>query len=411
MLKGNQCNEGLDGLRSGTALRILMLCYEYPPLGGGGGRAVDGLARALVALGHAVDLVTMGFRGQPAREVVQGVKVHRVPCFRSQKHTCRLDEAASYLLPALVKAHGLAAGSRYDITHGHFLLPDGLIAELLRRLRGLPYIITTHGSDVPGYNPHRLKRSHCLVRPLWQRVAQGAACVICPSEALQSLFAACCPEVDTVSIPYGFDSARFDPEDQPRKRRILVVTRMLERKGVQYLLDAVRDLDLGHEIHIVGDGPYLNELKALARGARPRIVFYGWLDNDSEQLRELYRSSQIFVLASEVENFPVSLLEAMAARLAIVTTRGTGCQEVVGDAAALVAPRDRDALRAAVLRLTADPEHTCRLGAAARRRLEVLFGWRPIAKRYVDLYRRFGARGTAIPSPQYETRQDRTTAA
>jgi glycosyltransferase involved in cell wall biosynthesis len=390
-----------------------MLCYEYPPLGGGGGRAVDGLARTLAALGHAVDVVTMGFRGQPAREVIQGVKVHRVPCFRSHKHKCRLDEAASYLLPALIKAHRLATASRYDITHGHFLLPDGLNAEVMRRLRGLPYIITTHGSDVPGYNPHRLKCSHRLVRPLWQRVAQGAACVICPSEALRTLFAACCPEVDTKLIPYGFDSARFDP-DHPREQRILLVTRMLKRKGVQYLLDAVRDFDLRHEIHIVGDGPYLDALRELARGSRPRIVFHGWLDNDSDQLRELYRSSQIFVLASEAENFPVSLLEAMAARLAIVTTRGTGCQEVVGDAAVLVPPRDHDALRAALLGLTANAEHARRLGAAARERLEVLFGWRGIAERHVELYHRFRARGPhslGCAPPERDVGQGRTMTA
>jgi glycosyltransferase involved in cell wall biosynthesis len=143
----------------------------------------------------------MGFCGQPAHEVIQGVNVHRVPCMRGHKYKCRLDEAASYLLPALIKAYRLAAASRYDIAHGHFLLPDGLNAELLRRLRGLPYVITTHGSDVPGYNPHRLKRSHRLLRPLWRRVAKGTACVICPSEALRTLFAACCPEIEAKLIP------------------------------------------------------------------------------------------------------------------------------------------------------------------------------------------------------------------
>jgi glycosyltransferase involved in cell wall biosynthesis len=47
--------------------------------------------------------------------------------------------------------------------------------------------------------------------------------------------------------------------------------------------------------------------------------------------------------------------------------------------------------------LIADPQRACRLGAAARERLEALFGWRTIAERYVDLYRRFGGRGTQTP--------------
>jgi glycosyltransferase involved in cell wall biosynthesis len=167
---------------------------------------------------------------------------------------------------------------------------------------------------------------------------------------------------------------------------------MLERKGVQYLVEAVRDLTLEHEIHVVGDGPYLRELKSRAAGCRPRIVFEGWLDNASERLSELYRTSEIFVLASDAENFPVSLLEAMSARLAIVTTRGTGCQEVVGDAAVLVPPRDPRALRDALLSLTTAPARSRQLGAAARERLTQTFGWKGIAQRHIALYRRAVAR-------------------
>jgi glycosyltransferase involved in cell wall biosynthesis len=372
-------------------MRILMMCYEFPPLGGGGGRAVDGLSRVLVGLGHEVDLVTMSFRGEPRHEVIGGVRVHRVPSFRARRYECRLHEAASYLPPALITAARLAAKRSYDIAHAHFLLPDGVNAELLRRLTGLKYVVTTHGSDVPGYNPHRLKRSHRLLSPVWQRVAQRATQVICPSESLQALFSARCPTIQTTLIPYGFDANRFDP-DQPRRKRILAVTRMLERKGVQYLIEAVRDLTLEHEIHIVGDGPYLQELKSRAAGCRPRIVFEGWLDNASDRLRELYCTSDIFVLASDVENFPVSLLEAMSARLAIVTTRGTGCQEVVGDAAVLVSPRDPRALREALLSLTTAPAHRRRLGIAARERLEQTFGWKGIAQQHIALYRRAVAR-------------------
>ncbi|MGH7518333.1 MAG: glycosyltransferase, partial [Gemmatimonadales bacterium] len=61
-------------------MRILTLCYEFPPLGGGGARVVYGLSRELVSLGHQVDVVTMGPRGLPRRQEVHGVQVHRVPC-------------------------------------------------------------------------------------------------------------------------------------------------------------------------------------------------------------------------------------------------------------------------------------------------------------------------------------------
>jgi glycosyltransferase involved in cell wall biosynthesis len=96
----------------------------------------------------------------------------------------------------------------------------------------------------------------------------------------------------------------------------------------------------------------------------------------------------IFVLPSESENFPIVLLEAMAAGLAIITTRGTGCAEVVGEAALLVPPKDVAALRAALCRLLCEPALRAALGAAARRRLTENFGWPVVAREHVALYQR-----------------------
>jgi glycosyltransferase involved in cell wall biosynthesis len=116
-------------------------------------------------------------------------------------------------------------------------------------------------------------------------------------------------------------------------------------------------------------------------------------------LNSLYETSDIFVLTSEVENFPVSLMEAMAAGLAVVTTRGTGCAEVVGDTGVLVEPHDASQIRDALLALTRDPERCRELGRAARRRIETELAWPVVARRYEELYRthRAGAARKARP--------------
>jgi glycosyltransferase involved in cell wall biosynthesis len=80
------------------------------------------------------------------------------------------------------------------------------------------------------------------------------------------------------------------------------------------------------------------------------------------------------------------LLEAMAAGLAIITTRGTGCDEVVGDAGILVDPGDVGGLRAALEALTQDPQRCRLLGSAARLRLLNEFSWAGVARRYTALY-------------------------
>lgn len=366
-----------------------MPCYEYPPLGGGGSRVVDGLSRELARRGHKVDVVTMAFRDLPRDEIVDGVSVHRVWCVRLKEHHCSMAEAVSYLPAARRKIRELTDRNDYDIIHAHFILPDGLNAARANSKTGVPYVITAHGSDVPGYNPDRLQWAHRVLAPAWRRITRGAATLICPSRSIDTLVKRQDPELATTIIPYGFEVGRY-AVDTPRKSQILVVSRLVKRKGVRFLLKALDGLQMQHEVHIVGDGPELPGLRQVAEEIPTRIVFHGWLDNRSEALNQLYESSEIFVLTSEVENFPVALMEAMSAGLAIVTTRDTGCAEVVGDAARLVVPRDAGQIGAALEELTASPELCRELGRAARFRIERELSWPVVAERHIEVYRRHG---------------------
>jgi glycosyltransferase involved in cell wall biosynthesis len=274
---------------------------------------------------------------------------------------------------------------RYNINHTHFILPDGLIAWLAQKFANLPYIVTAHGSDVPGYNPDRLKVTHKVVTPFWKEITRNAAQVVCPSLLLKSLASKRVENSKIVIIPNGFDYNRFRPHAEKAKR-ILIVTRMFKRKGVQYLLKCLEDLVLDYEVHIVGDGPYLPTLKSMAGNIKTPCRFWGWLDNQSSILQELFESSKIFVLTSEEENFPISLLEAMASEQAIITTKGTGCAEVVGDTAVLVEPRNSKMVRSALEKLTGDTNLCFKLGKAARRRVMTNFSWDIVAKRYIEQY-------------------------
>jgi glycosyltransferase involved in cell wall biosynthesis len=356
------------------------------------------MSRELAASGHEVDLVTMSFQDQPREEVVNGVRIYRVPCLRKAKHSCTTPEAFTYLAGAMPTIHRLLSTQRYDIAQAHFILPDGLLARQAKRYSGLPYVITAHGSDVPGYNPHRLRAAHQMVRPVWKAIVEGASRVICPSEILEQLVQVQQPGPGkTVVIPNGLQVGPYTP--RTLSPRVLLVTRMLERKGVQYVLDALAETSVVAEVNIVGDGPYLPELRRRADALRSPAKFWGWLDNRSPELRHIYESSGIFVLPSEAENFPIVLLEAMAAGLAIITTAGTGCAEVVGDAGLLVPVRDSRAIGRALKRLVEDGDLRQRLGVAARRRIEENFTWRAVARRYVEEYQRHAVSGTGADHP------------
>jgi glycosyltransferase involved in cell wall biosynthesis len=372
-------------------MRILTLSYEFPPIGGGGAQVVAGLAREITRLGHTVDVVTMGFADLPSEEVFDGIRVTRVASRRASKSRCTPVEAATYLAKAYPLLRHRVADRSYDLIHSHFIFPDGLLARILSQRSGVPYLLTAHGSDVPGYNDKLFFRLvHPILSSVWRSITRRAAAVVSPSRVLASLIERARPGTSLVVVPNGFDPARF--EKREKSDRVLVATRLVERKGVQHVLRAAADLDDGFELVVVGDGEYAAELRRLNESLGMPARFVGWLDNGSKELRELLETSAIYVLPSDYENFPVCLLEAMATGSAIITTQGHGCEEVVGDAAELVTPASIDEsacvteIARALRRLTSDAVHRADLGERARRRLEDQFAWSTISRRYADLY-------------------------
>jgi len=365
-----------------------MLCYEYPPIGGGGAKVVQGLTSELVRQGHEVDLVTMGFKNLPRYEKIKSFNIYRVKCLRLRANICTPFEMITYLISALPLILKLCKKNNYDINHTHFVYPDGILAYIVNKLTRLPYILTAHGSDVQGYNPDRFKIIHKFLKPLGKKIIANSQRVIVPSINLENLIRKVSPDVDSTIIPNGINLNKFSPNGN-REKKILVVTRMFERKGVQYFLQALSDLKYGYNINIVGDGPYLETLKRFATDKKLRVNFLGFVDNNSKELRDFYESSMIFVFTSEAENFPVVLLEAMIAGLAIITTNDTGCAEVVGDSAILVNSKDPGAIKDALIKLINDPDLCIELGKAARKRAEENFSWKNVVSKHINLYSMF----------------------
>ena len=375
-------------------MRILMLNYDFPPLGAGGATSSFNLARNVVRLGHEVDVVTMGFAGVPRRELLDGVGVYRVPSLRSRKEVCHTHEMLTYVLSGAVQAAVLTRRRSYDVCNTHFIFPTGPISFALRRLGGPPYVLTARGSDVPGHNPNRFRLDHRLLGPIWRRLVRDADAVVAVSEHLKSRIQANAPDLAVTVIPNGNSPLGPDDErqDEPHGRarngtmRVLMVTRLHEFKGVQYLLDAVGRVGLDLEINIVGDGPYRPALEAQAAHLGKPVRFWGWLDRTSPELRRLYRGSSVFVFPSEREGSPAVLQEAMSAGLAVIAADSAGTPEVVGDAGLLVSPKDPKGIADALLRLAADPQLARDLGRRARERVRRQFDWTVLAQRYVDLY-------------------------
>jgi len=230
--------------------RILVLNYEFPPLGGGASPVSYEIADRLSQTGDFdIDVVTMGYKDLPKyEEINKNFRIHRVKCWRSKKEICYPWEQATYLVSGWFKCKELLKNNKYDICHTHFIIPTGILALRLKKKFNLPYIITAHGSDVPGFNTDRFQLLHKFTGPILRAVSSSAKKIISPSNYLKDLIETNILEKikeKTVVIPNGIDVDKFTP--QAKKKWIFSSGRLLQRKGFQYLIKAVSEKDIGYE--------------------------------------------------------------------------------------------------------------------------------------------------------------------
>ena len=367
-------------------MKILTLNYEFPPVGGGAAPVSLELCRQLVSLGHQVDVITMRYKNTPRYQELDGVGIYRTPALRRRPDICRTHEMLTYPLGAFRKANHLLKEKQYDLIHAHFIIPTGLLAWLINRKNKIPLVVTCHGSDVPGYNPDRFKLMHRILTPAWKFLAEKANVLFCPSGYLKNLIAGQSSKASLCVIPNGL-SIEILPQDAlaSKEKQILLCSRLLPRKGFQYLIEAVKDLSLDWQVNIVGDGPYRQRLEKLAAASKTPIRFWGWLDRNDPQFKKLYQAGSIFVFPSEAENFPTVLLDALASGMAVITSSAGGCPEVVGNAAVLVEPANTEQLKEKLLALVENPQLRQSLSSAALQRAKE-FTWPAITQRYAELF-------------------------
>ena len=172
--------------------------------------------------------------------------------------------------------------------------------------------------------------------------------------------------------------------------KVLCVSRLIERKGIRFLIEAIGRLKNDPvELILVGDGNQEEELKELAKGlgVSDRVVFKGYVNHDS--IGEIYRNSDLFVLPSQNEGMSNALLEAMASGLPVIVTDTGGTSELLDGNGVVVPMGDSDAIAQGVRELMADPEARRRMGAKSREIAERM-GWGAVSEAYLRLYKEYG---------------------
>ncbi len=385
-------------------MRILVLNYEYPPIGGGAAVATAALAEGLAERGVAVDVVTAGVttgaeRGESDVSAPQpeepGLTVYRVRSRRTGIHEAGMGDAASYLVAALPLIRELLRRHKYDVVHVFFSLPTGALLPLLD-LRGTPVVVSLRGSDVPGYDPHNqgLQLVHRLLSPLTRWIWRRADRLVAVCDSLGQLALQTCPDLRYSVVPNGVDLSLFHPAAErpsrsPKPIRCLAVARLIERKGLGDLIRALALLERGRfELEIVGGGPDEQVLRDLATGlgVAQDVRFLGPLNRS--QVARRYREADMFTLPSSAEAFGNVFAEALASGLPIVGSTVGGIPDLVehGTNGLLVRPGDMAALAGAIRYLADDPELRQEMAQRNRAKAEASLQWSQVTRRYLATY-------------------------
>ncbi len=362
-------------------MKILMLNYEYPPLGGGASPFTKELSTEL-SKKHYVDVVTMYYKGLKKIERKGNLTVYRVPCIRNKKESSTAFEMFTYIISAFLKSLVLMKKNKYDLVHSHFILPTSILAYALKKIFKVKYIISSHGSDVPGYNPDKFKLLHKIVFPIWNLIVKSATYIHTPSNTMKNIILTKKKLANVKVIPYGIYVRK--PGIMKKEKIVLYAGRLFERKGVQYLLKAATNLAKDWKIIIAGDGYYKNELMKLAKNLKLNVEFTGWLSKN--ELHKLYKKSSIFVLPSSEESFGIVLAEGMMYSNAIITSKETACQEVVGNSGILVKKKSINELEKALLSLTSNKKLLKKYQKKARKKI-FTYSWNKVINKYLSLYK------------------------
>ena len=408
----------------GDPLRIALLTYRGKPHCGGQGVYTRQLSKALVELGHHVEV----FSGQPYPDLDGRVPLCRLPSLdifndhfpgrrpafweiktlpdRLEMWATRFgtfSEPLAFSVRAWQELRRRA--DDFDLVHDNQCLGYGLWG--IRRT-GLPLIATIHH---PITVDRRLEMAQAKTRQerfgkkrwysftrMQTRVARRLPRVLTVSESSQTDI---CRDhrvpPDRISVvPVGVDPEVFRPRPEVLRRDALVVTTAsadVAMKGMAYLLEALALLRADGrkaELTIIGrpraNSPTLETIQLTGLGEAVRFVS----DLSEAEIVNLYAEAAAAVVPSLYEGFSLPAIEAMSCAVPLVTTTGGALPEVVGadgEAALLVPPGDAAALADSLRRILDDPELGRRLGQGGRRRVIDNWSWRHTAERTVEQYR------------------------
>ena len=307
-------------------MNILMINYEYPPLGGGGGVFNKQLAEEL-SDSNNVTVITSQFNNQPPHEVTNNVEIIRVPVLmRNNQNAATIVSMLSFFPASLRVGYELLKTQSFDIIHSLFAIPSAPSGLICAKKFRVPHVLSILGGDIydPSKNlsPHKTPFLHYTVT----KMIEESDKVIALSSDIKKRavdYYNVSNNIDVIHL--GIPKPVFKTKSRGhlgfKQSDILLVTvgRLVARKGLEDLVRVVATLeDPNIKLIVIGDGPERTRLEELTKSLNlsKRIFFFGYVSDEIKF--QLLNISDAYVSSSHHEGFGIVFLEAMASGLPVV---------------------------------------------------------------------------------------------
>ncbi|MCF6277333.1 MAG: glycosyltransferase family 4 protein [Anaerolineales bacterium] len=353
-------------------MRILVLTYEFPPVGGGGGRVAQDICQGLAQQGHEITVITSHQSGLPRDEMLTDVRIIRVPSFRRETFRAGLLTMGAYIFSGFWAGLRLASKWRPDVLHVHFAVPSGALAWLISRITGIPYILTAHLGDVPGGAPEKTDKWFRWIFPFTRPIWHDAAQVVAVSEFTKQLALRHYP-VDIRVIYNGVDLKKLQPVEiqvQEPPRIIFAGRFMMQKNPVQIVRILASIKEIEWQCVMLGDGPLYNDVRQEIKNQalQDRFLLPGWVTSD--EVINWFSKSDILFMPSRSEGLPVVGVQALAMGLAMVVSDIGGFIDLINNEenGFLIELKNADMFTQRLTELLVDPQKLHAFRNASRKK-------------------------------------------
>lgn len=336
-------------------MNILVLSYEYPPLGGGGGIICKNISEELAKSGNSITILTTAtpeernsFPGKVTKSdrnvphilhQTNNLTIIKLRARRKNNFQSNPLEMVSWICAAKDYIRTTPGFVNFDICMAHFVLPGGEVAWWLKKNFGLPYVLISHGHEIPWIHPRQMFFFHTTAYLWIRKVCKHSEINFVQTSMMKNNIDRFLGKKYTNKnriVPNGVDTNQFKPDYSLREKtlQIMFTGRLVIQKDPMTFLKAIRMASLqihDFEVHIFGEGNLRKRMERYVNqhGLSGKVNFMGKIA--PEAMVRHYQRMHLMVSSSLNEGMSIAALEALSCGVYLIATPASGYRDMISE--------------------------------------------------------------------------------